>query len=412
MVPSLLSTIKEDKSFGVAGDRSVMATALPSILPMTSMTCLVGKLALGTITDRLGGSIILILVFGLFAGSSIGLILTTSSEVFGLMWVFNSLAYTSAWGAATQVIESAFPRDEWPTQISSIASAGRMGAAAGAIVYGSLLHRGYTWRQVFCAPAAVQLVLVILCIWQHITVKRIQATSTAADEAATSPVKLADKRAHAEAEAVQKSVWAQVLSTDFLLMFVPKCALFILTQWFMNFVGLFLPYAFGFTKAAATNAISVPNAGQMVALIYIGAGVYKRIGALRQAQVVTAMLLVNLLVPVMLRFRTYLPFVELLLLPILFLWGLSFAVPFYLPAGTFALELGGKRNGALFTNLFDAGGFTVCSVWNRFAAAKAGENDFNGILDSIIACAAIALLMPVSMYSRLPVAAAAKPKAA
>ncbi|KAJ1633226.1 major facilitator superfamily domain-containing protein [Pavlovales sp. CCMP2436] len=402
MIPSLLSTIKEDSSFGSAADGSLaLAGALPTMLPITSMTCLIGKLALGTVTDRVGGSTILILVFALFVASTAGLIATKSVTVFGLMWVLNSLAYTATWGAATQVIHAAFPKEAWPTQLSSIASAGRLGAAVGAIIYGSLLAEGLTWRAVFAVPLVVQVGLVVLCLWQHATVRRMQALSTSEDEAATS----APAKASAPADASGGSATSPLLvmmSLDFWLMMAAKCTLFVFTQWFMNFVGLYLRSAFHFSAAASTNAISIANAGQMVALL-VGGKYYKVLRPEQQLQAVTAMLAVTAVVPALLCLRESIPGVSVAVLPLLFVWGLAFAVPFYLPIGTYALECGGKKHSTLFTNLLDAGGFTVSSVWNRYAAAQSRINDWDAVIFSLAVLGSIAFFaLPLAMYRRLP----------
>ncbi|KAG8470143.1 hypothetical protein KFE25_008564 [Diacronema lutheri] len=400
MIPSLLATIKEDSSFGVAADGSFAITsALPTMLPLTSMTCLVGKLALGTVTDRLGGSVILVIVFALFAASSAGLIATSSVRVFGSMWVLNSLAYTATWGAATQVIQKAFPKDEWATQISSIASAGRLGAAAGAIVYGSLLAQGLSWRQVFAAPLAVQLLLVPTCVWQHSTVAAMRSTSTADDEAATSA---GAKPSEPTADKDAPSVWASVLTIDFALMFVAKCCSFVFTQWFMNFVGLFLRSSFGFSAAASTNAISVANAGQMVGLL-IGGKYYKALAPFDQFRAITLLLALTTAAPSLLLLRGSLPAVDAIVIPLLFVWGLAFAVPFYLPVGTFALECGGKRNSTFVTNLLDAGGFTFSSAWNRYAAAQSRVESWHEVVLTLVVFGAVSLCtMPLAMYRRLP----------
>jgi MFS family permease len=412
MIPSLLATIKEDESFGIAEDGSAALTsALPTMLPITSMTCLVGKLALGTATDRLGGSFILILVFALFALSSAGLVVTSSVQLFGLMWIFNSLAYTSTWGAATQVIHATFPRDEWSTQISSIASAGRLGAAAGAIVYGSLLSQGLTWRQVFVVPMCVQLLLVVMCLWQHVTVSRSRAFAIADDEAATAGKSTRGGKggggADASAGADGPGVWGVLLTLDFWLMLSAKCATFVFTQWFMNFVGLYLRTALRFSAASSTNAISVANVGQIVGLL-IGGKYYKTLLPHVQAQAIAAMLAVTAAVPLLLYLRASIPGVDEAVLPLLFVWGLCFAVPFYLPVGTYALECGGKRHSTFFTNLLDAGGFTTSSLWNRYAATQSRVNAWDDVLWTLVICGAVALCtLPLAMYRRLPARAKA-----
>lgn len=402
MIPSLLSTIKEDKSFGFAANGApALATALPTMLPITSMTCLVGKLALGTVTDRLGGSAILILVFALFALASAGLCTTTSVQVFGLMWVLNSLAYTATWGAATQVIHAAFPKEEWPTQLSSIASAGRLGAAAGAIIYGFLLAQGLSWRRVFAVPMGVQLLLVPMCLWQHATVRRMGAAS---EQAAAGGEGKGGGKAAAEPAPADGAPggWSVLLTLDFWLMLCAKVCAFVSTQWFMNFVGLYLRASFGFSPAASTNAISVANAGQMVGLL-LGGKYYKALQPRAQMLAIAALLGVTTAVPALLLARAALPAVDAAVLPLLFVWGLSFAVPFYLPAGTYALECGGKKHSTLFTNLFDAGGFTACSAWNRYAAAQSGRDNWDEIVRTLVILGGVSFCtMPLAMYRRLP----------
>jgi hypothetical protein len=47
------------------------------------------------------------------------------------------------------------------------------------------------------------------------------------------------------------------------------------------------------------------------------------------------------------------------LLLAIFLWGFAWSLPFYIPAGVMALQLGGPEHAALLTNIFDAAGFLV-----------------------------------------------------
>lgn len=47
------------------------------------------------------------------------------------------------------------------------------------------------------------------------------------------------------------------------------------------------------------------------------------------------------------------------LLLTIFLWGFAWSLPFYIPAGVMALQLGGRKHAALLTNIFDAAGFLV-----------------------------------------------------
>lgn len=313
-------------------------------------------------------------------------------------------ALTAAtWGAATQVIHAAFPKEEWSTQISSIASAGRLGAAAGAIIYGGLLAQGLTWRQVFAVPMAVQLLLVPTCIWQHSTVRNMQRTSTAENQAATSASSKAGATAGKAGSADgSPSVWSVLLTVDFWLMLTGKCCTFVFTQWFMNFVGLYLKASYGYSAAGSTNAISVANAGQMVGLL-IGGKYYKKLKPSEQVLAIAGLLFITAAVPTLLLLRGAFPAIEAAVLPLLFVWGLAFAVPFYLPTGTYALECGGKRNSTFFTNLLDAGGFTASSAWNRYAAAQSRVDNWQDVVLTLVVLGTVSFCtMPLAMYRRLP----------
>jgi predicted MFS family arabinose efflux permease len=228
----------------------------------------------------------------------------------------------------------------------------------------------------------------------------MQASAKSEDEAVGA--KKPAEQAATDASADGAGPWAVMLTLDFWLMMSAKCALFVFTQWFMNFVGLFLRTACGFSAAASTNAISVANAGQMVGLL-IGGKYYKMLSPRDQAHAVAAGLAVTALVSTALYQRESLPGVTAAILPLLFVWGLCFAVPFYLPPGTYALECGGKRHSTFFTNLFDAGGFTVASVWNRYAATQTRLNAWDDVLWTLVCFSTIALCtMPLAMFRRLP----------
>jgi len=51
---------------------------------------------------------------------------------------------------------------------------------------------------------------------------------------------------------------------------------------------------------------------------------------------------------------------------LMFLWGFSFSIPFYIPPSLFALEKGGKISSATIADIFDVGGFTLLALFNRY----------------------------------------------
>jgi hypothetical protein len=53
----------------------------------------------------------------------------------------------------------------------------------------------------------------------------------------------------------------------------------------------------------------------------------------------------------------------------MFLWGFSFAVPFYIPPSMFALARGGKESSATISDVFDVAGFGLLAVFNGYVAS-------------------------------------------
>lgn len=49
-------------------------------------------------------------------------------------------------------------------------------------------------------------------------------------------------------------------------------------------------------------------------------------------------------------------------------WGLGFAVPFYIPPSLFALKRGGVESSATIADVFDIGGFALLAAFNGFVA--------------------------------------------
>ena len=66
---------------------------------------------------------------------------------------------------------------------------------------------------------------------------------------------------------------------------------------------------------------------------------------------------------------------------------------------------GGKTAAALFTNLFDAGGFTLCFFWNSWASKSTKGGDFRQVLLSQALFGAISLVcMPWCMTRQVALA--------
>ena len=51
-----------------------------------------------------------------------------------------------------------------------------------------------------------------------------------------------------------------------------------------------------------------------------------------------------------------------------FLWGFSFAIPFYIPPSLYALSRGGVDSSATIADVFDIGGFALLAAFNGYVA--------------------------------------------
>lgn len=387
MIPSVMTSVLADPEIAVDADsRAVMLAGVSAV-------CLGGKFLGGAVTDKLGGWIVLIVVFIAFAGSSAWLIASSSATIFGAMWLLNSLAYTVTWGAACQVIGVAYDEKERPAQLTKIASASRFGATLGSMAFGTLLKSGLHWRKALAPAVPAQGLLALMCFYKWSTASK----AAAAAEKGKGGAKAAAKAA---ADDGGGSAWGHVATLDFWLMFIPKVVLFTYTQFFMNFMAPLLHSSYGYGHGDAATFAGVGQGGSVLGLLVVGNMLYKGLSPAKQTLLVAVELATCVLVPALLAFKEELPFdLSPAVVPLLALWGLAYALPFYLPPGEFALKIGGKTSAALFTNLFDAGGFSMCFFWNGWASKATKGGDFKEVLLSQSLFAVVSLAcMPLCMY--------------
>ena len=95
--------------------------------------------------------------------------------------------------------------------------------------------------------------------------------------------------------------------------------------------------------------------GSVIGLLVVGNMIYKGLAPGGKVKLVALLLAVCAAVPLALSLGPeVLP--RPLVVPLAVLWGLAYALPFYIPPGEFAMQIGGKSATGLFSNLFDAAG--------------------------------------------------------
>ena len=106
--------------------------------------------------------------------------------------------------------------------------------------------------------------------------------------------------------------------------------------------------------------------GSVIGLLVVGNMIYKGLAPGGKVKLVALLLAVCAAVPLALSLGPeVLP--RPLVVPLAVLWGLAYALPFYIPPGEFAMQIGGKSATGLFSNLFDAAGSPVSKQerWRR-----------------------------------------------
>jgi len=144
-------------------------------------------------------------------------------------------------------------------------------------------------------------------------------------------------------------------SLDFWLMLLPKAMLFTYTQFFMNYIPQLLHASYGYDHGQAASLGGVAQGGSVIGLLVVGNMIYKGLAPGGKVKLVALLLAVCAAVPLALSLGPeVLP--QPLVVPLAVLWGLAYALPFYIPPGEFAMQIGGKSATGLFSNLFDAAG--------------------------------------------------------
>ena len=338
MIPAVKTSVIADKDYAPQFEESVGA-----MLSGVSLVCLAGKLLAAAVTDKLGGWLVLISVFVMWIVATIAASVVYSVDVFGAAWLLNSFAYTITWGAALQVIGATYEGEERSANLAFCSSASRFGATFGNILFGQLLSYGLHWRQSLLPMLPLQALLLLMCGYYWATSRKPK------EEAKPAAKKAAGKKEEAAAEG--PSVLQAMLSLDFWLMLLPKSVIFTYTQFFMNYIPQLLHVEYGFDHGPAATYGGIAQGGSVVGLLYVGNVLYKSRNAAGKVNLVLIELVVCTLVPALLangplvKSTTGLDLAPLVV-PLLVLWGLAYALPFYIPPGEFAMQVAGGNSAA------------------------------------------------------------------
>jgi MFS family permease len=296
------------------------------LLLLSTLAVASGKLLLGPVIDTAGG--ILSLKVALYLLSALLALISTSQSfwVFATSWVMVDFIFSSCWASCINAIHQSFPEDQWATRIGHLAAAARTGNAAAFALFASLLQKvektvSQPWRPVFAIAAVLQVVPILLLTFFG---KPPPKTSLSDEDETHAP-----RESKATLRKPLQILKREVQTLEFWLHLVSRSCLMLFAS-FLLFVPTLVSNVYGASSAVAAQSGSVFAIGCLIS-VTAGSSWYAR-----QSTRVRAISLAVLLFLSTLSSAAHLAhvtgIVHLSLHAVfasLFLWGFSFAIPFY-----------------------------------------------------------------------------------
>jgi len=371
-------------------------------LTIATLAVALGKMLLGPVIDHFGGIRSLKLALGSLAALLLTISATQSFVTFACCWTLVDFIFSSCWAASIHAVHQSFDRREWANQIGNLAAAARAGNSLAFISFAWVLQvfedRGMKqyWRPVFFTAALAQVVSVLL-----LALFGKQKEPYATTAATTTDVVVDSRRRGLMArlfpsqsdrtlDSGGKSMatttspsFGASLSTlrreagtlDFWLHLISRTVLMLYAS-FLMFVPTLMTQVYKTSAAAGAQVGSLYALGCLLSVTTISK-LYAKMPRRTKLWTVSLLLLLGAtgssvaqLGHVAARW-TVSPAVSAFLM---FLWGFSFAVPFYTPPSLYALAKGGNEASATIADVFDVGGFALLASFNGYVASITHSN--------------------------------------
>lgn len=340
-LPSTLSMISSADSGLLlpASAASDMKQSIARLLTFSTISISMGKIILGPFIDKLGGTLSLKIAL-----STLGLLLgvisqTKSFNAFYASWLLVDFIFSSCWAACLNAIHEAFPSSVWSSKIGILAQAARLGNSFAFFFFALLLkNTNQNWRSVFLFSSMIQIIpLTLLSIFSPkktekqqriISEKDIQKEKN--DKDIISPIQILKK------EVISPQFWLQLISRTTLMVFGS----------FLLFIPTYMIHCYSMPASSASIVGSIFAMGALLS-VFFGSKTYSTLTHKKKFSLLTLLTLTSTLCTLA-QVGHVSPSPAFTLSPFLgtlsiFLWGFSFAIPFYLPPSLYALEKGGSR---------------------------------------------------------------------
>lgn len=342
---------------------------MANVLASSTIAIALGKFLLGPIIDNIGG------ILSLKAALSIlGLLLGTVASAdqfrtFALCWIGVDFLFSSCWAGCLNAIHQSFDEQEWASRVGMLAVAARAGNALAFFAFSGVLHwaelasegsRGFTgqsWRLVFWMSSLIQLIpLSLLSIFGKPNNDEVATGKLATTSRPTIVASLQILRR----EASTPEFWLHFLSRSSLMVFGS----------FLLFVPTFLSNCYDMSASLSAAGGSIFALGCLLS-VSLGAERYSKLTKRNKAISVFALMGVatTCALSQLTHVTDLFPLTPALGLASMFVWGFSFAIPFYIPPSLYALRRGGKESSATIADAFDLCGFGSLALFNGYVAS-------------------------------------------
>lgn len=365
-------------------------TQMARQLTVATLAVALGKLLLGPVIDHWGGILSLQVALSSLSALLLTISMSQSFVTFACCWTLVDFIFSSCWAASINAVHQSFERSEWANQIGNLAAAARAGNSLAFVLFALVLEvfesqgmKQY-WRPVFFVAALAQIAPVFLIsifgkIRNEISPAVQQEKRRGGPLARILPpsrktTKVSDKAAaqstsHPSFRASLATLRRESSTVDFWLHLISRTVLMLYAS-FLMFVPILMKEVYSTSASVGAQVGSLYALGCLLSVTTISK-LYAKMQRRTKLCTVVLMLLVGATGSSLAQLGhvasrwTISPPVSAFSM---FVWGFSFAVPFYIPPSLYALAKGGNESSATIADVFDAGGFALLAVFNGYVA--------------------------------------------
>uniref|UniRef100_A0A7S3PV17 Major facilitator superfamily (MFS) profile domain-containing protein n=1 Tax=Chaetoceros debilis TaxID=122233 RepID=A0A7S3PV17_9STRA len=367
---------------------------IAKVLVISTGAISLGKFLLGPVIDKYGGVFCLKVALSLLMGCLAMIASTSSFGVFAVSWIMVDFIFSSCWAACLNAIHQTYQEEEWASRIGLLAVAGRVGNALSFFAFASVLQivqaqrqsssivaaaTDGSWRVVFWVSSLLQLFpLFTFGIYQRIKDAKVvcsinnnnhqHAVGSKEEKIAAIPSQqrrtMKDSLKILGGEAKYLSFWMHLISRSCLMIVAS----------FLLFVPSYMANAFGMSSSESARVGSLYALGSLLVVTFF-AKPYSMMNV--NKKIISTVVLLGSLLGCSLLHMAHIAGVytisSLGATVSMFLWGVSFSIPFYIPPSMYALKRGGSESSATIADAFDFGGFMMLAWFNGFVAGRQQE---------------------------------------